>query len=97
MTKISKEDVLKLAKLARLSLSDDEVDKYAKEITSIFGYVDMLQSVDTEGLEPTYQVTGLANVMREDEIIDYGTKPESLLKNAPDSEKNLFKVRRMVG
>lgn len=97
MTNISKEDVLKLAKLARLDLTTDEVEKYALEISSIFGYVDMLQSIDTEGIEPTYQVTGLVNVMRADEMIDYETSPNTLLKNAPDTEKNQFKVNRMVG
>lgn len=97
MTKISQEDVRKLAHLARLSLSDEEVEKYTKEIVAIFGYIDKLQSVDTSGLEPTYQVSGLDSVTRADEVLSYGTSTESLLKNAPDSQKNLFKVRRMIG
>ena len=97
MTKITKGDVLKLAQLARLSLTDDEVEKYTKEIATIFHYVDKLQTVDTEGLEPTYQVTGLMSVTRPDEEIDYGTTKATLLKNAPKTEDGQFKVKRMVG
>ncbi len=97
MTTISVQDVSKLARLVRLDLSNDELVKYATEITTILSFVDKLQSVDTEGLEPTYQVSGLENVTRPDEVIDYTTTKESLLKNAPDTEKDLFKVRRMVG
>ena len=97
MTTISVQDVSKLARLARLDLSDDELTKYASEITTILSFIDKLQGVDTEGLEPTYQVTGLENVTRPDEVIDYTTTQKSLLKNAPDTEKDLFKVRRMVG
>lgn len=97
MTKISREDVLNLARLARLELSEEELEKYAAEITAILGYVEMLQSIDTENVEPTYQVTGLKNVMRQDEVVIYDTTLKALLKNAPNQEKGMFKVRRMVG
>ena len=97
MSTITREDVLRLAELARLNLSDDEIEKYQKELSSIIGYVEMLKNADTEGLEPTYQVTGLVNVVRPDEVINYGATPSELLKNAPDQERNLFKVKRMVG
>jgi aspartyl-tRNA(Asn)/glutamyl-tRNA(Gln) amidotransferase subunit C len=97
MTKITRNDVIKLASLARLSLTDDEIDKYTEEIASIFHYIDKLQSVDTEGIEPTYQVTGLSSVVRSDEVMDYGATQSLLLKNAPNTEDNLFKVKRMVG
>lgn len=97
MAKLSKEDVLKLARLSRLRLSDDEIDQFAEEISEILGYVEQLSSVDTKGLEPTSQVTGLTNVMRKDEIIDYKTSQEALLKNAPAVEKKQFKVKRVLG
>jgi len=97
MTQITKGDVAKLAQLARLNLSEDEVEQYAKEIATIFHYIDKLQSVDTEGLEPTYQVTGLHSVTRPDEVAGDGALQPDLLNNAPDTENNLFKVKRMVG
>jgi aspartyl-tRNA(Asn)/glutamyl-tRNA(Gln) amidotransferase subunit C len=96
MAKLSREDVLKLAQLSRLKLSEEEVEKFREELSSILDYVETLNSVDTEGLEPTYQVTGLKNVMRADEPKDYGYKTEDLLKNAPAVKDNHFKVRRVL-
>lgn len=97
MAKLSKDDVLKLARLSRLRLTDDEIEQFAAEISEILGYVEQLSAVDTTGLEPTSQVTGLTNVMREDEIKDYGTSPQELMKNAPAVEKDQFKVKRVLG
>ena len=96
MAKLTNDDVLKLAKLSRLHLTDEEVEKFKSEITAILGYVEQLQNIDLDGLEPTYQVTGLSNVTRKDEVIDYGTSPEELLKNAPKTEKGSIKVKRML-
>jgi aspartyl-tRNA(Asn)/glutamyl-tRNA(Gln) amidotransferase subunit C len=97
MADLTRDDILKLAKLARLDLTDEEVDEYAGELTEILHYVEQLQSVDVAGLEPTSQVTGLVNVMRKDEIRDYGYEPKELLKNVPSVEDDLIKVRRMIG
>lgn len=97
MAKLTREDVLKLAKLARISISDDEVDKFADEFNEILGYVEQLQGVDVSGLEPTSQVTGLTNVMRKDEVKSYGYKPKELLKNVPHVKDDLIQVKRMIG
>ncbi len=96
MTKISVADVKKLAKLSRLKLNDKEVAKYQDELSAILSYVEKLQKVDTKGLEPTSQVTGLKNVVRPDELMDYGTTPDELLKNAPAVEAHQFKVKRII-
>ena len=96
MSQLSKQDILKLARLARLRLSNDEVEKYQKELSAILGYVEHLDSVDTSGLMPTYQVSGLTNVVREDEIIDYGMSQEDLLKNVPILDGAYIKVKRML-
>lgn len=96
MAELTRKDILKLAHLARLRLKDDEIERFQGEISAILGYVEQLQKVDTKGLEPTYQVTGLKNVMRTDEIKDYGPTPEDLLKNAPATEKSHFKVKRIL-
>lgn len=96
MAKLSREDILKLAKLARLELTEDEITKFIGEISAILGYVEQLQNVDLDGLRPTYQVTGLTNAMRPDELIDYGASPKDLLKNAPALEKGHIKVKRML-
>jgi aspartyl-tRNA(Asn)/glutamyl-tRNA(Gln) amidotransferase subunit C len=96
MTKISAADVKKLAKLSRLKLTDKEVAKYQDELSAILSYVEKLQGVDVKGLEPTSQVTGLKNVVRPDELMDYGTTPDELLKNAPAVEGHQFKVNRII-
>lgn len=96
MSKLSREDVLKLARLSRLKLSEEEIEKFREELSSILEYVEVLDKVDTAGLKPTSQVTGLTNVMRKDETRDYGYKTEDLLKNAPAVKDNQFKVRRVL-
>lgn len=97
MAKLTREDVLKLAKLARLTLTEDEIDGFTDDISAILQYVEQLQAVDLKGLEPTYQVTGLRDVMRQDVVKDYGYKPADLLKNAPAVEEDHIKVKRMIG
>jgi aspartyl-tRNA(Asn)/glutamyl-tRNA(Gln) amidotransferase subunit C len=96
MGQLSRDDVLKLAQLSRLALTDDEVEEFASEINEILGYVEQLQSVDISGVQPTNQVTGLTNVTRDDEEIDYGYKPQDLLENAPTVQDDLLKVKRMI-
>jgi len=96
MAKITRDDVLKLARLSQIKLGDKEVDKFVVELGEIVRYVEQINLVDTVGLEPTDQVTGLKNVMRPDEIVDYGETTEALLKNAPDREKNQIKVKRVL-
>lgn len=97
MAKLTRDDVLHLALLARISLTDDEVDEFTDELGEILQYVEQLSSVDVADLRPTNQVTGLTNVMRDDKIIDYGYKPEELLKNVPVVENGQLKVKRMIG
>ena len=96
MAKLTREDVIRLAGLARISLTDDEVAEFSEELSAILQYVEQLSSVDVSGLAPTNQVTGLTNVMREDEIKTYGYEPLDLLKNVPQTQNHMLKVRRMI-
>jgi len=96
MSKLTRDAVLKLAALSRLSLNDDEIEKFRGELSEILDYVEQLNAVDTDGLKPTYQVTGLKNVMRPDEIKDYTANHDELLKNAPEVEAGQFKVKRVI-
>lgn len=97
MSKLSRAEVLKLARLARLDLTDEEVEQFQEQLSEILQYVEQLQAVDISGLEPTNQVTGLTNVTREDEIRDYGYEPRDLLKNVPSKQDDMIKVKRMIG
>lgn len=96
MAKITRDNVLKLASLSKIKLTDEEVDKFVIELNSIVKYVKQIDSVDVEGLQPTDQVTGLSNVMRADEPVDYGETAQELLKNAPDLEGGQIKVKRIL-
>jgi aspartyl-tRNA(Asn)/glutamyl-tRNA(Gln) amidotransferase subunit C len=96
MSKLSREDVLKLAALSKLKLTEEEIEQLRGELSEILDYVNMLDKVDVSGLAPTYQVSGLKNVYRADETKDYGYKTDSLLKNAPAIQGNQFKMKRVL-
>ncbi|HET8708786.1 MAG TPA: Asp-tRNA(Asn)/Glu-tRNA(Gln) amidotransferase subunit GatC [Candidatus Saccharimonadales bacterium] len=96
MADLSKDDVLKLARLARLQLTDEEVSEFTAELAEILKYVEQLDSVDTKGLLPTSQVTGLVNVTRPDKVRGYGYEPADLLKNVPAVQDDQIKVKRMI-
>ena len=97
MADLSRDDVLKLARLARLELSEDEIESFRKELSSVLEYVGKPKDVDVSGLKPTHQVTGLTSVMRDDVIQDYGMVPEDLLRLAPKTQDGQIKVKRMIG
>jgi aspartyl-tRNA(Asn)/glutamyl-tRNA(Gln) amidotransferase subunit C len=97
MAQLTREDVLKLAQLARLDVSDEEVETFSHELNEILRYVEQLQTVDVTGLTPTSQVTGLTNVMRDDVVDDYGVSADDLLRNVPHVQDSHIKVKRMIG
>jgi aspartyl-tRNA(Asn)/glutamyl-tRNA(Gln) amidotransferase subunit C len=92
------EDVQKLAKLSHLKLSDDELQTYRKEIEAILGYIEQLQQADLEGIDPTYQVSGNKNVMRDDRVNEdiYKTTQADLLINAPAKLDAQIKVKKVL-
>ena len=67
---LSEEQVRHIAKLAKLELSNEEVRKFAGQLTNVLEYIDVLNEVDTEGVEPTSQVTGLTNVTEGDDKVN---------------------------
>lgn len=97
MADLTRDDILKLARLARLDLTEAEIEEYRSDLTDILQYVEQLQSVDVEGLVPTNQVTGLVNVTREDTLHDYGYDVNDLRKNLPSQDSDHIKVQRMIG
>lgn len=97
MAKLTRDDVFKLAQLARLELTDDETEKFRAELSEILQYVEQLGEVDVSGLKPTNQITGLTNVMRDDAAKDYGYAASDLLENVPEVQDAQIKSKRMVG
>ncbi len=96
MNAISINDVKHLATLSALSITDQEAEQMRTQLSEILGYFEQLNEVDTTGIEPTYQVGGLENVMRTDTIKDYGVNREDLLRSAPASESGQVKVGRVL-
>ena len=95
MTNISTSDIQHLASLSSLALADDEVDGLRQDLENIIGYIEQLGELDTAGVEPTYQVTGLENVWREDEV-QPGIPAEKLLEMAPEKQNNQVKVPQVL-
>lgn len=96
MSTITARDVLYVAALANIAITENEAAKFTKELDVIIGYFEQLSQVDTTGLEPTYQVTGLTSVTRPDELIDYGTTQADLLKNVPHVRGNYIEVPKVL-
>lgn len=92
---VSKSDVAHLAALSSISLGDDELDSLTVDIENIVGYIEQLQELDTTGVEPTYQLTGLSNVWHDDEIQPQLPR-EELLALAPASLNNQVKVPKVL-
>ena len=88
---IDRDQVLHVAKLARLRLSDDEVDRMAGELSKILGHVETMYELDLEGVEPTSHVVALENVLRADE--PWQSLPrEVALAPAPEPSEGAFRV-----
>ena len=92
--KLSKEEVQHIALLARLGIKEEEIEKFAEQLSSILEYVEKLNEVNTDGVEITAQVTGLENVLREDEVKEVADEVKTgLIKQAPNIEDNLVKTK----
>jgi len=88
--KLTKDQVKHVAKLANLSLTDEEVDKYSEQLSKILEYVDQLNAVDTKDVEPTFNVSGQANVMSEDKLGDCTLPQEDALSNASQKKEGFI-------
>lgn len=96
MTQISSDDVQHLARLSSLKLTEDEIEHLRQDIGNILGYVEQLGNLDTDGVDPTYQVTDLENIWRDDTVIDYGISREQLLALSPEQFNNQVKVPKVL-
>lgn len=92
---IKREDVEYLSRLIRVELNEEEKRKFEKELGKILEYVEKLNEIDTENIEPTYHVIPIKNVFRED-IPQSSFPKEEILKNAPDKDENFFKVPKII-
>lgn len=92
---LSREEVLHIARLARVSLEDSEIDRLSKQLSHILENFEILQQVDTTGVTPTAQSVVLQNVMRDDEVAP-SFSTDDILANAPRREGDCFRVRAVL-
>jgi aspartyl-tRNA(Asn)/glutamyl-tRNA(Gln) amidotransferase subunit C len=95
MSKISREEVGRIAKLARIGLSDAETASMTSELGKILEFVEQLQKVDVSDIPPTDQVTGMEDVWRED-VVKPSPPRERLLANAPAQKDGYIVVKRVL-
>ena len=96
MSQISRDEVAHLAKLARLALTDDELDSYAGQLDAILTHVGQIQAVDVTGVEPTDNPLKAVNVTRPDQIAPSLTQQEALA-SAPEALDGRFAVPQILG
>ena len=92
---VGKEDIRRVADLARLALSEEEVEQYAMHMNDLLQYVEQLSALDTTETVPSSHAMDLSNVFREDAVME-SLKPDEALANAPGSARDSFKVPRII-
>jgi aspartyl-tRNA(Asn)/glutamyl-tRNA(Gln) amidotransferase subunit C len=92
MGRLSKKDVRHVADLAKLKLTSPEISKYQKQLSDVVAYVSELSEVDTSGVEPTSQTTGLTNIQRQDEVKAEGLTWEEALAGTEKTHNGFFVV-----
>ena len=92
---LSADAVRAIADLARLQLSEDEIELYAGQLSAILGYFERLQELDTSQIPPTASVLPFSNVLRQD-IPGQPLTPEEVIANAPEAEQNQFRVNAVL-
>ena len=94
-TMMTKELVTYVAELSRISLNEMEIEKMQDELGAVVAYMDILNSLDTTGIEPLSHVFDITNVMRED-CVDKSNTKEEILRNMPEIEDNMPVVPRTI-
>lgn len=93
--KVSKEEILHIAKLANLNLKEEEIDTYLLHLQDILNFANIVNNAPVEGLKETIGINKNYNVFRKDEIINFEDN-QALLVNAPEKERNMFKIPKVI-
>ena len=95
MQEVSKEEILHIANLARLNLEEDEIEKYRENLQDILNFANVVNNAPVEGLDVTIGANEEKNVFRKDEIKVFEDN-EALMENAPEKERNMFKIPKVI-
>jgi aspartyl-tRNA(Asn)/glutamyl-tRNA(Gln) amidotransferase subunit C len=91
---LSKDQVQKIANLARIEITEAEAEKYSKELSDILGFVEKLDEADTDGIEPIAHITGAKNVVRDDKVVEYDDDTKNnIINNFPEKKDRFDKVK----
>jgi aspartyl-tRNA(Asn)/glutamyl-tRNA(Gln) amidotransferase subunit C len=92
---VTKDDVLKIAKLARLQIHESELEKFTGQMNQILEFVNRLNQLDTTGIVPTSHAIEITNAFREDEVVENNLR-EKVFESAPEHEANFFRVPKVI-
>ncbi len=92
---INKKEIIHIAKLASLNLSEEEIEKYTNDMQEVLEFANIINSVNTEGMSETIATNKKSNVLRKDEIIDFENR-EILLQNAPSQDEGMFRIPKVI-
>ncbi len=92
---ISKEEIIHIAKLASLNLSDEEIEKYTGDMQEILEFANIINNVNTEGMNETVVANEKCNVLRKDEVKNFENR-ELLLSNAPSQDEGMFRIPKVI-
>lgn len=95
MAEVSREELLHIAKLADLNLKDEEVDTYLVHLQDILNFANIVNRADVSNLDVTIGANGNQNIFRKDEVVIFEDN-EALLQNAPEKERNMFKIPKVI-
>ncbi len=93
--KVEKEELLHIAKLANLTIKEDEIDNYLLNLQDILNYANIVNEAPVEGIKETIGANENYNVFRKDEVVEFEDN-ESLLQNAPEEEQHMFKIPKVI-
>ncbi len=94
---LTKDEVRDVALLARIGITDKEIDMYQKDLSSVLGYFDKLQEVDTKGVEEIGHITGVTNVYRDDKVVEMDEEgKELIMKNISEKKDGYIKVKSVL-
>ncbi len=92
---ISKEEIIHIAKLASLNLSEEEIEKYTGDMQEILEFANMINNVNTDGMNETVAANEKSNVLRKDEVVNFENR-ELLLSNAPSQDEGMFRIPKVI-
>ena len=95
MADIKKEEIIHIANLAMLNLSDNEIQSYTKDMQEILEYAEMINKLDTSNVDETIAASEQCNVFRKDEVKEFGSR-EILLQNAPCKDEGMFRIPKVI-